>query len=182
MSFVFTNENTIIRTNNLGPPPELNNPNKILLPDMSPRSGTPTTGWHWLKVEFENPSDPTKSIVDWFGLHTGDKRMTIKKSIADNIDLSLIPGRNSKNFHTRSNIEIIESEPVLKLANVKTEARSNSAQFGRGGEPRNFGGGLEVLDDYSMIFWDAKLHRALIPLTLSTGVKISGTNAHTWRE
>ena len=28
MSFVFTDENTTIRTNNLGPPPELNNPHK----------------------------------------------------------------------------------------------------------------------------------------------------------
>jgi hypothetical protein len=44
MSFVFTNENTIIRTNNLSPPPELNNQNKILLPDMSPRAETPTSG------------------------------------------------------------------------------------------------------------------------------------------
>jgi hypothetical protein len=182
MSFVFTNENTIIRTNNLGPPPELNNPNKILLPDMSPRSETPTSGWQWLKVKFENPSDRTKSIVDWFGLNTGDKRMIIKKSTADNIHLSLNPGRTFENFDTISNIELIEAEPIVKLVNVKTEARNDSAQFARGGEPRNFGGGLEVLDHYSMIFWDDKLHRALIPHTLSSAGKISATNALTWNE
>jgi len=160
MSFVFTNENTIIRTNNLGPPPELNNPNKILLPDMSPHSGTPTSGWQWLRVKFENPSDRTKSIVDWFGLNTGDKRIIIKKSIADTIHLFLSSGRNFENFDTLSNIEFIEAEPIIKLVNVKTEARINTAEFARGGEPRNFGGGLEVLDHYSMIFWDAKLHRS----------------------
>jgi hypothetical protein len=166
MSFVFTNENTIIRTINLGPPPELDNPNKILLPDMSPRSGTPTSGWQWIKVRFENPTDRTQNIVDWFGLNTGDKRIIIKKSIADNIHLSLSPGRNFENFDTISNFEFIEAEPIVKLVNVKTETRINSAEFARGGEPRNFGGGLEVLKHYSMIFWDAKMHRALIPNTL----------------
>jgi hypothetical protein len=149
---------------------------------MSPRNRTPTSGWQWLKVKFENPSDPTKSIVDWFGLHTDDKRMIIKESIADNIHLSLSPGRNFENFDTISNIEFIEAEPIVKLVNVKTEARCNSAEFARGGEPRNFGGGLEVLDHYSMIFWDAKMHRALIPNTLSTAGNISGTNGHTLRE
>ena len=153
-----------------------------MLPDMSPRSGTPTSGWQWIKVRFENPLDHTKSIVDWFGLNTGDRRMIIKKSLADNIGLSLLPGRNFNNFDTRSNIEIIEAEPKVKLVNVITEARNTSAVFGRGGEPRNFGGGLEVLDQYSMIFWDHELHRALIPNTLSTAGKISGTNVPIWGE
>ena len=87
--------------------------------------------------------------------------MIIKKSLADNIGLSLLPGRNYNNFDTRSNLEIIEAEPVVKLNDVKTEARNNLAQFARGGEPRNIGGGLEVLDPFSMIFWDAKMHRSL---------------------
>ena len=179
MSFVFTDENTTIRTNDLGPPPELNNPHKITLPDMGPRSGTPTSGWQWIKVRFENPLDQTKSIVDWFGLNTGDKRMIIKKSLADNIGLSLLPGRNSNNFDTRSNLEIIEAEPVVKLNDVKTEARNNLAQFARGGEPRNIGGGLEVLDPFSMIFWDAKMHRSLILSTPDSDDKISATTAFT---
>ena len=51
-------------------------------------------------------------MVDWFGLNTGDKRMTIKNSLAENIDLSLSPGRNFENFDTRSNIELIEAKPV----------------------------------------------------------------------
>ena len=61
-----------------------------MLPDMSPRSGTPTSGWQWIKVRFENPLDQTKNIVDWFGLNTGDKRMIIKNILAENIHLSLI--------------------------------------------------------------------------------------------
>ena len=58
-------------------------------------------------------------------------------------------------------------------------ARTNSAQFGRGGDPRYFGGGLEVLDHYSMIFWDAKMHRALIPSTSYPTGKISATTTFT---
>jgi len=167
MSFVYGNETTIIRTNNLGAPPELDNPQRITLPDMVRRDGTPTSGWQWMRVRFEDPSDSSKSVEDWFGLNTGDKRMIIKKSLADSIGLALSPGRNSENFDTVANFVFIEADPILELQNVKTEAREDSARFARGGEPRNFGGGHEVLDHYSVIFWDAEMHRALVPAKAS---------------
>ena len=167
ISFVFTNKTTTIRTNDLGVPPELNNPQKITLPDMTQRTGTPTSGWQWMRVKFENSLDSNKSVIDWFALNTGDKRMIIKESLADKINLSVIPGRNANNFNTKSNIEFIESEPVIKLKHVQTEARDDSERFARGGEPRNIGGGFEILHYYSIIFWGPQMHRALIPISLS---------------
>ena len=167
ISFVFTNKTTIIRTNDLGLPPELSNPQKVTLPDMTQRIGTPTSGWQWMRVKFENSFDSNKSVIDWFALNTGDNRMIIKKSLADKINLSVIPGRNDNNFDTKSNFEFIESEPVIKLKHVQTEARDDSERFARGGEPRNIGGGFEILDYYSIIFWGPQMHRALIPISLS---------------
>ena len=88
--------------------------------------------------------------------------MIIKKSLADKINLSVIPGRNDNNFNTKSNIEFIESEPVIKLKHVQTEGiKDDSERFARGGEPRNIGGGSEILDYYSIIFWAPEMHRGL---------------------
>ena len=55
VSIVYNLKNTVIRTRDMGPPPELNTPGTIMFPYAKLRSGTPTTSWYWNKWTIINP-------------------------------------------------------------------------------------------------------------------------------
>ena len=57
-------------------------------------------------VRFLNLRDITKTEEDRFGLNT-DHRLIVKESLADSIELFLIPGRNAENFDTSCSYELI---------------------------------------------------------------------------
>jgi hypothetical protein len=145
---VFTSEQTTLRLRNV-PIPELAETSKLInLPDFQRRDGTPTSGWQWMRVKFINPST-NAGIEDWFGLNTGDNKIVLKKeSIADKIRLSLM--------------DFIEASKPVRLDSAAVQVREETCQFARGGEPRNFGGGIPFLSKYTLILSD--LHRALLPV------------------
>ena len=152
ISMVFTNKKTVLRLG-VTKPPELTaalTSSVINLPDMRARSGTPTSGWQWNQVTFKNPATGL-TFTDRMGLNTGDVRVVVKESLANTLGLPLTPGRNAENFNTNTSIEFIESTPTHAiLDNIAVEARDDNARFARGGAARNFGGGLVVLDKYSI--------------------------------
>jgi hypothetical protein len=161
VTMVFTSKTTTLRLKSV-PIPELSNPNRITLPDQAPRSGTPTSGWQWMKVKFTNPSDSSKSITDWFGLNTGDHKIIIKKeSVASKIGLSL-NSTDSCNYDSKCTMEFIEAFEPVKLTSAAVQVRKETCDFARGGDPRNIGGGLQFLSKYTLVLWD--LHRAVIPV------------------
>ncbi len=166
ISFVFGKFKTILRVGSEQPPEVVTatgTGNTLNLPDMAARAGTPTTGWQWVRVKFINPSNSSDNQTDWFGLNTGDFRMIMKKSLADDINLDLSPGRSSVNFDTTVNLEFIETTPThAVLNNAIAEAREDTADFGRGGPARNFGGGLQVMNVYSLAIWGG-VKRAFVP-------------------
>jgi len=149
---VFTNKKTVLRLG-VTKPPELTaapTSSVINLADMRARSGTPTSGWQWNQVTFKNPATGL-TFTDRMGLNTGDVRVVVKESLANTLGLPLTPGRNAENFNTNTSIEFIESTPTHAiLDNIAVEARDDNARFARGGAARNFGGGLVVLDKYSI--------------------------------
>lgn len=170
LSFVFTNKDTTIRTKGKTIP-QLNSAGKITLPDMASRSGTPTSGWQWIKVNFVNPSDSSKKVNDWLGLNTGDRRMIIKKeSVVDKLGVSQSSTSDSDEFDATVDIEFAEATPVTTLKNVKITSRKESASFGRGGIARNLGGGLEFLNKYTLILDGYK--RYLVPSTTSARARL----------
>ncbi len=160
ISMVYTSEKTTLRLKDV-PIPELADPSKLInLPDLQPRHGTPTNGWQWMRVEFINPSTGT-GIEDWFGLNTGDDKVILKKqSVADKIKLPLTKTGRC-NYDSKSTIVFTEASKPAKLDSSKVQVRDEDCRFARGGDPRNFGGGLPFLSKYSMILWD--MHRALLP-------------------
>ena len=160
ISMVYSSEKTTLRLKGV-PIPELTEPGKMIsLPDLQPRDGTPTNGWQWMHVEFINPSTGT-GIDDWFGLNTGDDKIVLKKkSVADKIKLPLTK-TDKCNYDSKSTIVFTEASKPAKLNSSKVQVRDEDCRFARGGEPRNFGGGLPFLSEYSMILWD--MHRALLP-------------------
>ena len=132
----------------------------INLPDLQPRDDTPTSGWQWMRANFINPSTGA-GVEDWFGLNTGDDKMVLKKqSIADKIKLQL-KRTDSCNYDSKSTVVITEASKPVKLDSAAVKVREETCDFARGGEPRNFGGGLPFLSKYTLILWD--MHRALLP-------------------
>jgi hypothetical protein len=160
ISMVYTSEKTTLRLREV-PIPELADPSKLIkLPDLQPRDGTPTNGWQWMRVEFINPSTGT-GIEDWFGLNTGDHKMILKKqSVADKIKLPLTKTGRC-NYDSKSTIVFKEASKPVNLDSAPVQVREEHCDFARGGEPRNFGGGLPFLSKYTLILWD--MHRALLP-------------------
>jgi hypothetical protein len=161
VSMVFTNTQTILRLKGV-PIPELGDQSKLIkLPDLQRRDGTPTSGWQWMRVKFINPSTGV-GIEDWFGLNTGDNKIVLKKeSVADKIKLPL-KSTDSCNYNSKSTIDFIEASKPVKLDSAAVQVREETCQFARGGEPRNFGGGIPFLAKYTLILLD--LHRALLPI------------------
>jgi hypothetical protein len=160
ISMVFTSEQTTLRLKDV-PIPELADASKLInLPDFQKRAGTPTSGWQWMRVDFMNPSTG-KVIEDWFGLNTGDNKMILKKqSVADKIKLPLTK-TGSCNYDSKSTIVFKEASKPVNLDSAPVQVRKEHCDFARGGEPRNFGGGLPFLSEYTLILWD--MHRALLP-------------------
>ena len=160
ISMVYTSEKTTLRLKGV-PIPELADAGKLIsLPDLQPRDGTPTNGWQWMRVKFINPSTGT-GIEDWFGLNTGDDKIVLKKkSVADKIKLPLTKTGRC-NYDSKSTIVFTEASKPAKMDSSKVQVRDEDCRFARGGDPRNFGGGLPFLSEYSMILWD--MHRALLP-------------------
>jgi hypothetical protein len=158
---VFTSEQTTLRLRNV-PIPELAETSKLInLPDFQRRDGTPTSGWQWMRVKFINPST-NAGIEDWFGLNTGDNKIVLKKeSVADKIRLSL-KSTDSCNYDSKSTMDFIEASKPVRLDSAAVQVREETCQFARGGEPRNFGGGIPFLSKYTLILSD--LHRALLPV------------------
>jgi hypothetical protein len=161
VTMVFTSEQTTLRLRNV-PIPELAETSKLInLPDFQRRDGTPTSGWQWMRVKFINPSS-NAGIEDWFGLNTGDNKIVLKKeSVADKIRLSL-KSTDSCNYDSKSTMDFIEASKPVRLDSAAVQVREETCQFARGGEPRNFGGGVPFLSKYTLILWD--LHRALLPV------------------
>jgi hypothetical protein len=157
----FTSKQTTLRLKNV-PIPELADTSKLInLPDFQPRSGTPTNGWQWMRVKFINPSNGT-AIEDWFGLNTGDDKIVLKKeSVSDKIKLPL-KQIDSCNYDSKSTINFIEASRPVIVDSAPVQVRKEICDFARGGEPRNFGGGMSFLAKYTLILWD--LHRALLPV------------------
>ena len=160
ISMVYTSEKTTLRLKDV-PIPELADSSKLItLPDFQKRIGTPTSGWQWMRVDFVNPSTGV-GIEDWFGLNTGDKRLTLKKeSVADQIMIPLTR-TDDCNYASTSTIVFKEANKPAKLDSAPVQVRQETCDFARGGDPRNFGGGLPFLSKYTLILWD--LHRALLP-------------------
>ena len=120
----------------------------------------PTKGWQWMGVSFINPSTGA-GIENWFGLNTGDKRLVLKKqSVADEINLPLTR-LDDCNDASRSTLDFIDASESVKMDSATVQIREEDCRFARGGEPRNFGGGVQFLSEYTRILWD--LHRALLP-------------------
>ena len=157
---VYTSEQTTLRLRDV-PIPELADASKLItLPDLQRRDGTPTSGWQWMRVDLINPSTGA-GVEDWFGLNTGDKRLVLKKqSVADEINLQLTRTGDC-NYDGKSTVVFKEASKPVKLDSAPVQVRDESCQFARGGEPRNFGGGLPFLSKYTLILWD--MHRALLP-------------------
>ncbi len=160
ISMVYTLENTTLRLNGV-PIPELADTSKLItLPDFQLREGTPTKGWQWMRVSFINPSTGA-AIEDWFGLNTGDSKLVIKKeSVADEINLPLTR-TDDCNYASKGTLDFIEASKPVKLDSATVQVREEDCRFARGGEPRNFGGGVPFLSKYTMILWD--MHRSLLP-------------------
>jgi hypothetical protein len=59
-------------------------------------------------------------------------------------------------------MDFIEASKPVRLDSAAVQVREETCQFARGGEPRNFGGGVPFLSKYTLILWD--LHRALLPV------------------
>jgi hypothetical protein len=161
VSLVFDSEQTVLRLKGVPIPELADTSNLITLPDFQPREGTPTKGWQWMRVNFINPSTGA-DIEDWFGLNTGDYKIVLKKqSVADEIDLPLTR-TDDCNYASKGTLDFIEASKPVKLDSATVQVRDEEdCQFARGGEPRNFGGGVQFLSKYKMIVWD--LHRALLP-------------------
>jgi hypothetical protein len=160
ISMVFASDQTTLRLKGV-PIPELADTSKLInLPDLQLREGTPTNGWQWMRVDFMNPSTG-KVIEDWFGLNTGDSKIVLKKqSVADQIKLTL-KRTDSCNYASKSTIVFIEADKPVKLDSSPVQVRKETCDFARGGDPRNFGGGVTFMSKYTMILWD--MHRALLP-------------------
>ena len=160
VSMVYTSEHTTLRLRDV-PIPELSDASKLItLPDLQRRVGTPTSGWQWMLVDFINPSTGA-GIEDWFGLNTGDKRLVLKKeSVADQIMLPLTR-TDDCNYASKGTIVFKEANKPAKLDSTPVQVRKETCDFARGGEPRNFGGGIPFLSKYTLILWD--MHRALLP-------------------
>jgi hypothetical protein len=158
---VFTSEQTTLRLRNVSIP-ELADTSKLInLPDFQLRDGTPTTGWQWMRVKFINPSNGA-GIEDWFALNTGDHKIVLKKkSVADIIKLPL-KKIDKCNYDSMSTIDFIEASKPVMLDSAAVQVRKETCQFARGGDARNFGGGVPFLAKYTLIMWD--LHRALLPV------------------
>jgi hypothetical protein len=166
VSIVYHKDRIIFRTKDKGPPPEINTPGTIRLPDASPRSNTPTSSWYWFMGKMMPPSGSGSGVADWFQITTGDLKIIIKKSLSDKVGLNLTPGIDPDNFYSNATIEFSEARPVGSIKNIKINVRKDSARFARGGEPRNILGGLGVLNSWSVIVWD--LHMALVPANASS--------------
>jgi len=160
ISMVFASDQTTLRLKGV-PIPELADTSKLInLPDFQERDGTPTNGWQWMRVKFINPSTDV-GIEDWFGLNTGDSKIVLKKqSVADQIMLPLT-STDSCNYASKSTLVFIEADKPVKLDSSPVQVRKETCDFARGGDPRNFGGGVTFMSKYTMILWD--LHRALLP-------------------
>ncbi len=160
ISMVFTSEHTTLRLRDV-PIPELADSSKLItLPDLQKRVGTPTSGWQWMRVDFLNPSTG-KVVEDWFGLNTGDNKIVLKKkSVADQIKLPLTR-TDECNYASKSTIVFKEANKPAKMDSAPVQVRKETCDFARGGEPRNFGGGVPFLSKYTMILWD--MHRVLLP-------------------
>lgn len=160
VSMVFTSKQTTLRLRNI-PIPELADTSKLInLPDFQRRDSAPINGWQWLRVKFINPSTGA-GIEDWFGLNTGDDKIVLKKeSVADKIKLSL-KSTDTCNYDSMSTINFIEASKPVIVDSAPVQVRKETCQFARGGEPRNFGGGMSLLAKYTLILWD--MHRALLP-------------------
>ena len=161
VSMVYSLEKTTVRLKGV-PIPELADTSKLItLPDLQRRPGTPTSGWQWMLVDFVNPSTGAAS-EDWFGLNTGDHKVVLKKeSVADEINLPL-KRTNDCNYASKSTIVFKEASKPAKLDPAPVQIREEDCRFARGGEPRNFGGGVPFLSKYTLILWD--MHRALLPV------------------
>jgi hypothetical protein len=161
ISMVFASDQTTLRLKGV-PIPELADTSKLInLPDFQKRDGTPTSGWQWMRVKFINPSTDV-GIEDWFGLNTGDHKLVLKKqSVADPINLPLTR-TDSCNYASKSTLVFTEADKPVKLDSAPVQVRQETCDFARGGEPRNFGGGVPFMSKYTMILWD--LHRALLPV------------------
>ena len=169
LTWVFTATKTTIRISD-APPPELQatpTTSVIALQDMASRAGTPTSGWQWQQVKFSNPTTG-ENATDWFGLNTGDLKLIMKKSLGDSIHLPLTTGRNSENWNSSVSLEFLDMPPPhATVSSVPVEVRIDSARFGRGGNPRNFGGGLPILSKYSICIYGG-IHWRLIPSAITT--------------
>jgi len=164
VSIVYQLRQTIIRTRDMGPPPELNTPGTIMFPDAKQRSGTPTSSWYWNKWTIINPKQTSKRYKDWFQWCTGDWRMIVKRSIVDKVDIDRkrIDSDNSDAYASFEFTESTPQPPIAGLKNVLIDARDDDADFARGGVPRNICGGLSLLKSWSRVIWDS--HSAAIPV------------------
>ena len=140
LSIVYEKDRYILRTKDLGVPPEMSKPGTIRFPDASVRSDAPTSSWYWTRAKISDPSGG-RGATDWFLIDSGNKEILVKKSLADEVGLDLSPGRNSRNFDSNASIEFSEATLSGGIENAKINVREDSARFGRGGEPRNLMGG-----------------------------------------
>lgn len=158
VSIVYTLTKTIIRTKDMGPPPELKTPGTIMFPDARERDNTPTSSWYWNKWTIINPKKTSKRKTDWFQWCTGDYRMIVKRSLVDDVDIDR-HRTDSDNSDAYASFEFKESTPqppIAGLKNVLIDARDDDADFARGGDPRNICGGLSLLKYWSRVIWDNK--------------------------
>lgn len=151
-SIVYNLQNTVIRTKEMDVP-EIRKTGTVRLPDAMKRSGTPTSSWYWWKVKFRNPRKTSQTETDWFQHCTGDYKIILKKDTAEEIDLKLESKIDSENWNSHVTMEFTEAKPVnnAKLINAATTVRSMDADYARGGDPRNFGGGIEILKKWSVV-------------------------------
>ena len=160
LSIVYNLKNTVLRTRDMGVPPEMSIRGAIMFPDARLRSGTPTSSWYWNRWTIINPKKTSERKKDWFQWCTGDYRMIVKRSLVDDVDIDR-KRIDSDNSDAYASFEFTESTPLGRLDNVLIDARDDDADFARGGDPRNICGGLSILKSWSRVIWDN--HSAAIP-------------------
>jgi hypothetical protein len=163
MSITYELDQTTLRPNAMGPPPELSTTAGIItMPVLSKRSGAPTSSWTWTRGTMIGSSKTYSGV--WLNVNTGDYRFIVPRSYCDKAGFKItsdnISGNNESNG--TGTMRWDEGKPVpLTLSNITVTARDDDEDFGRGGDPRCLLGGPNFLKRYKIVMYGQNL--AFVP-------------------
>jgi hypothetical protein len=172
-NFVFSTENTIVRTNG-DAMPESTKTGFAKFPDMKRRTDkayscqsdgsivldtTPTSGRQWLKGKIKNPvTGKTSPNEIWLNFNTQERRCVIVDRFAKQVSLTYPSlgddGRADAKCSFIYTETTINGQPSpVEIANKTMQIRSYKEDFARGGDPRNLIGGSPVKDTWRVTCW-----------------------------